>query len=266
MNIYFKELLNLRRSTIIWILSISAIIIFYLSIYPSFSQDVDVTKKLLSNIPINLRASLGISLDNVFTIFGFYSFIHLYILLAGSVQGMNLGISIGSKEDRDKTSDFLLTKPVKRSSILTAKIFASISSIIITNIFALSVTIITTKIVISDNYNLTTLILISLTLLFVQSFFLSLGTLISIIMLKIKSVVSISLPFVFGFFIVGMVGSIIGDDNVRYITPFKFFDNTYIINNNSYEYKFIIIEIIFIIVSTILSYIIYIKKDIRSVS
>ena len=82
---------------------------------------------------------------------------------------------------------------------------------------------------------------------------------------KIKSVLPISLGTVFAFFIIGMLASTTGDDAMRYITPFKYFDTSYIIKNSSYEASFIIIEIVFIIVAITASYFVYCKKDVHAV-
>ena len=52
---------------------------------------------------------------------------------------------------------------------------------------------------------------------------------------------------------------------MRYITPFKYFDTSYIMKNSSYEASFIIIEIVFIIVAITASYFVYCKKDVHAV-
>jgi ABC-2 type transport system permease protein len=95
--------------------------------------------------------------------------------------------------------------------------------------------------------------------------FLALGVVVSVVAGKIKSVISISLSTVFGFFIVSMLGSVIGDKAVRYISPFKYFDLVYIVKNAAYETSFIIIGLLFVITSIAASYLIYVKKDIHAV-
>jgi ABC-2 type transport system permease protein len=94
----------------------------------------------------------------------------------------------------------------------------------------------------------------------------AIGILFSVIIPKIKSVIAVSLPTVFAFFIIGTLGAILGNDNVRYITPFKFYDTSYVINNGGYETSFLLIEISFVVLATIASYVIYFKKDVRSAS
>jgi ABC-2 type transport system permease protein len=84
-------------------------------------------------------------------------------------------------------------------------------------------------------------------------------------MLKIRSVLSVSLGTVFGFFIINMFGSVIGEEALRYITPFKYFETGYIIKNGSYEVQFVILSLAFVIAATAASYIIYSRKDIHAV-
>ncbi|MHB8126389.1 MAG: ABC transporter permease subunit [Desulfitobacteriaceae bacterium] len=265
MNIYLHELKAYRKSTIIWTCTLTAMVILFLLIFPAFTKDVADFKKILGGLPEGLRKAIGLSLENVFSILGFYSYVFAYITLCGSIQAMNLGTSILSKEIRDKTADFLLTKPVSRTDIMTAKLLAALTSLVITNVIYLIVSSIIASAVTSEAYNVKTFLMISLTLFFIQLMFLSLGVLISVFIPKIKSVISISLSVVFGFFIINMLDSVIGDQAIRYITPFKYFDNTYIIKNASYETSFVILEIVWIIVALGMSYFIYSQKDIHAV-
>jgi len=264
MNIFLHELKAYRKSTIIWTLSLIAAMAFFLSIFPSFSKDAAEMNRLIQGYPEALRKAVGITID-LSSILGYYSCVFLYIVLCGSIQAMNLGISIISKEVSLKTADFLLTKPVSRSMILTSKIAAGITSLIITNIFYVPAALLIAFYVKTGPLDIKIFIMISITLLFLQLIFFSLGFLISIIFTKIKSVISVSLYFIFGSFIINMFESVIGEKTLRYITPFRYFDTAYIVNNGSYETAFLYISVIIIIAAFTLSYIIYSKKDIHTV-
>jgi len=89
--------------------------------------------------------------------------------------------------------------------------------------------------------------------------------LVSMVIPAIKSVLSISLGTVFGFFILNMFDSVIGKEAIRYLTPFKFFDLNRIIKEGSYETPFLIVGIVFVIVAITASYIIYGKRSIHAV-
>ena len=265
MNMFLHELKAYRKSTIIWTCSLAALVVVFLSLYPAFSKDVETVKNLFKGFPEAVRKAFGFEMENFFSILGFYSFLFMYVTLCGSIQAMNLGTSIVSKEIREKTADFLLSKPVSRKEILTAKLLAAFTSLVVTNTIFLIIANTMTMAVKSEDYSIKIFLLISITLFSIQLFFLSLGVVVSVIFSKIKSVISVSLSTVFGFFIISMVGSIIGDEAVRYITPYKFYDNAYIMNNASYEPVFVIIEVVFIITAIAASYLIYAKKDIHTV-
>lgn len=266
MNIFLRELKAYRKSTLIWIVSLSLLAFVFLNIFPAFTQDVESFRSILSKLPIQLRDTLDISLQSFFTIYGFFAYLLTFATLAGAVQAMNIGVGMLSKEFNGKTMDFLLTKPVSRTKVMTSKILASVCLILFTNLVFSITALITAKIISNESFDSDTFLLISATLLLVQVFFLALGTLFSVVIPKIKSVIAVSLPTVFTFFIIGMLGSIIGDEKVRYITPFKFFDSTYIINHSAYEMKFLAIEIVFIMIAITASYIIYMNKDVRTSS
>lgn len=265
MNIFLHELKAYRKSTILWSLSLAVVVIIFFSLFPSLSRDIDQMKNLLEGFPEGIRRGIGISLESFNNILGYYSFPFTFIILIGSIQAMNLGTSIVSKEVREKTVDFLLTKPMKRTKILTAKILAVITCLFITNSIYIVAASSIASAVKNEDYSFKLFFMISITLLFVQMIFMWLGVMISVIIPKIKSVLPISLATVFIFYFISFLSEADGGDVTRYITPFKYFDPDYIIKNGGYERSFIIISLVIIMVAMITSYRIYDKKDIHAI-
>ncbi|AZU64691.1 ABC transporter permease subunit [Neobacillus mesonae] len=265
MNMFLHELKAYRKSTFIWTLSLVAVLVLFMSMFPSLSKDAAEFKKLLEGYPESVRKAFGISLESITSLLGFYSYVFAYIVLCGSIQAMNLGLSILSKESREKTADFLLTKPVTRQQVVTAKLSAAITSLAATNLFYLAAAVITAQAVSDTSFDRQIFLLISLTAFLVECMFLTLGVLVSAVLSKIKAVLPLSLSTVFGLYILNMFGSVIGEKAVRYFTPFKYYDTTYIIQHSAYEVRFIIIEIVLVTAAVLASYIIYAKKDIHAV-
>ncbi|GHH98028.1 ABC transporter permease subunit [Neobacillus kokaensis] len=265
MNMFLHELKAYRKSTIIWAFSLVAILVLFMSMFPGLTRDAADFKKLLEGYPEGVRKAFGISLESITSLLGFYSYVFAYILLCGSIQAMNLGISILSKESREKTADFLLTKPVKRNQVVTAKLSAALTSLIITNGIYLAAAVIIAMAVSTKPFDIQTFTLISLTAFWVECMFLALGVLVSAVVTRIKSVLPLSLSTVFGFYVLNMFGAVIGEKAIRYLTPFKYYDTAYIIKHSSYETSYIIIEIIVIAGAIAASYMIYAKKDIHAV-
>lgn len=264
MNVYLQELKNYRKSTIVWALSLTLLSVIFLSMFPAFTKDITASQKILEGLPPAVRDGLGLSLKYFFTIFGFYSYMLTYILLAAAVQAMNLGVGIISKEVSGKTADFLMTKPISRASVMTSKFLAAVSLLLMTNVFLVTATVIAAKLLSPDAFSTKIFILLASTVLLVQIAFLALGILLAAFIPKIKSVISVSLPTVFTLFIIGTLGAILGNNSVRYISAFKFYDTTYIIVNSTYEIRFIALETVLVATAIILSYVAYIKKDIRA--
>jgi len=264
LNMYLHELKQYRRITIIWIVSLITAAALYMALYPSFAPQMEAMKKILASYPKALLAALGVG-PNVFLSFaGFYSIIMAYMMLAMSIQAMNIGTGIVAKEEHSHTAEFLLAKPVNRTQILTAKLLSALTIILITNAFFMAAMWAEISVLANTTMAGKIFILMTLTLFFVQLFFLGLGFLVSVTAPKIRSVLSISLSTVFVFYVIGIFDSIIGSTAVRYLTPFKFFDNQYIIKNGSYEPAFLVVEVVFLAAAIIAAYYFYLKRDIRT--
>lgn len=264
MNVFWHELKGYRKSTIGWAVSLGAMAILFLSLYPTFTKDIDASQKILEGLPLPVREALGISLANFFTIFGFFSYLFTFVALAGAVQAMNLGLGIIAKEDNGKTADFLLVKPITRSSVITQKLFAALAALVATNLVFGAVAFVSALLASAESFEPVPFLLITSSLFLIQLTFLALGMLVSVTLAKVKSMIAVTLPVVFGFFIVGSLGALIGNDTVRYITPFKFYEPSYIVQHSQYELRYIVVEAVFVALAMSVTYWVYNHKDIRS--
>lgn len=265
MNIYLHELKIYWKSSITWIYSILGILVFFMSIFPVIYEDIDFMQQMLANFPEEFLRAFGMATVDLSSELGFYSFVFSYVLIAGSIQAMNLGVSVLSSELREKTADFLLAKPVTRNKIITSKILAVFTHIFITNVIFVIATRITVDLFKKNTYDVRILLLISITLFFVQLFFVSFGLFSSVLIGKIRTVVPLSLGVVFGFYIINLLNDTLGDEKLTYLTPFAYFNSENIIKTGSYDPKYLILCGILIITFTVATYVIYSKKDIPSV-
>lgn len=265
MNMYLHEVRSLRRSTIIWTISIVALAALYFALYPGVASNAADFKTLMAGYPPSVQAILGVSLDTITTLLGFYSMIFSFVALCGAIQAMNLGVSILSKETRQRTADFLLVKPVSRASIVSAKLAAALTMIFATNLIYNVAAVIMANMV-KTAYSQKLFFMINATLLFIQLIFLAIGLVISVIVPRLKSVLPTSLGTVFGLFMVGALIATSPDDAERFISPFKYFDIPYILKNASYELPYLLFGAAIVVLGIVASYAIYIKKDIHAVS
>jgi ABC-2 type transport system permease protein len=264
MNIFKHEIKQNRGATIIWTIALVAIAAMYISIYPTIFQTAEIAK-VFDAFPEVYKKALGISDISLFTFAGLYGILLTFVILTGAVQAMNLGVGIVSKEVRNKTADFLLSKPVTRISILNQKLFSAVTLLLLTNIVFLAAAWGLIQAFIDVPFKFDVFIRSSLVLFWVQSFFFSIGFLLGVILPKIKSVIAVSLPVVFGFYILGLLDTVVGEEKIRYMTPFKFFDVSKLTSGGTYRTASLVYLGILVVLAIAGSYIVYKKKDIQAI-
>ena len=266
MNMYLHEVRSLLKSTVVWIIALAALAALYLLVYPGMMKDADDFRKLLEGYPPAVRAILGINLDFLTTIVGFYSMTFSFVTLCGAIQAANLGLSILSRESRERTADFLLVKPVPRTSIVSAKLLAAFTAILATNAVFCLFSLFMANLVKTGDFDLRIFMMINLSLLFIQLIFFALGMVISVFFQKLKNVLPLSLGIVFGLYAVGALLVANSDDTARYLSPFQYFDYAYIIRHGSYEPRYLFTGAAAAVISIVAAYVVYCKKDIHAVS
>ena len=173
-----------------------------------------------------------------------------------------LGADILSKEEKDKTSEFLFVKPIKRSKIITSKLLVSILFLLILNI----VTFVSSVLFCSQYEDISsTLFTLSIGLFFLQLIFLSIGMLISVVIKnsKLSKATSISTGILLLLYVTSKFIDMSDKLNfLKYLNPFKYFDTQELVYNGI-DYIYIILSFIIITVFISLTYILYNKKDLN---
>lgn len=265
MNVFLREVIAGRKSTLSWVVSMAGMVaMFMMGMYPAFTADIPAAKELLQGLPEAVRAAFSISIENFFTVFGFYAYFLSFATVAAAIQAMNAGAGVIAKEFSGKTADFLLSKPVTRAHVISAKLAAALVSVVATAVAFGVAGYLAALVATEEPFSAGTFFLLSLTLLLVQLFFMTLGALFAVLIPKIKTVIAVSLPTVFTFYIIGTLGEILGNEEVRWLTPFKFFDPVYIVNNTALERRFLLFEIVLIVLFVAATYVIFAKKNIRA--
>ncbi|TLG72919.1 ABC transporter permease subunit [Culicoidibacter larvae] len=263
MSIFRYECKANLKITLIWAVSLLALAIFFIILYPSFGQDVDKLNQVLAAYPPELVKALG--LGDLTSFAGFYGYAILYATLCAAIQATNLGIGILSKEGRVKTADFLLTKPVSRGAVVSAKLAAAVMMLLITQIVFVAGSTIAAILIAGDSVDMTTFMQINLGLVITQYVFFAIGFMIAGLLQKIRSVITLSLGIVFTFFALGLLDSVLDKDWLRYFIPFKYFDAPSIIANGGLEMQFVAVSVGVIIACIAAAYVMYLRRDVHAV-
>lgn len=261
MNLYQHELRQLRSSFLVWSVALSLISLLFLMLYPAFSDDLATSRALLERFPPALRDAFGLNLDTFFTFLGFYAYTFTYIALAGAAHAMSLGLGVMTRENRSKTTDFLLTKPITRRRAYLAKLAAALTILGATFIVYCLVSGALCVIVGVGEFDVGKCMVMNLVLLGLELWFLALGAFVSQIAHKIRSTSAHTLSFVFGLFIIGVLGALISEEAVRYLTPFKYVDYLAYAANGTIDARYVAVGATLMAAMFVASFLLYVKRD-----
>jgi ABC-2 type transport system permease protein len=265
MNVFRFEFKQLFRSTLSWSFALALTVIIFMSFYPVYYEQIAIMKPLFDNLPELLLKSLGVNVDTLFTGLGFYSFILMYVQLIAAMQGMMLGLGVVGKEVRLKMNDFILTKPLTRSSILIQKALAIFAHILITWTLLSILSTVMLLTVETGELNVQVFLLFTVSTLLLQVMFASIGILTAVLLRKLKSVVGVSMSVVFTLFVMNLMQAILDEPWLRYFSPFQWFEKAYIFYNSSYEWPMFGMWALISIGSCVGAYVVYTRKDIHAV-
>jgi ABC-2 type transport system permease protein len=265
--IYGYELRSRWKSVLIWSIALTVMVFFFFSIFQAFADQAELTNQLMANFPPVLLEAFGLNRMDFSTVIGFYSFIFVFAQLCLAIQAGNYGFGLVSVEESELTADFLLSKPVSRTQVMTSKLLAAITSLIITQLIVWAASF--TAIALfrgNRTYEPATLILLLVSMMILQLFFMSVGLTISLLVKRVRSVTPYSLGLGFGMYVLNAFAGIFGDVKLEYLTPFKHLDPAYIVQHKGYNLPLVLISAAVIVASLAISYWRYIRRDIPAVS
>lgn len=210
----------------------------------------------------SFTAAFGMDRLNFGTLIGFYAVECGNILgLGGAFYAAFCAVSILSKEEKDRTAEFLLTHPVSRKRIVTEKLLAVLIQITVMNlvIYALSVGSIA---VIGEEIPWKELNLLHLSYYLLQ---IELGGIcFGISAFLRKGSVGAGLGIATGMYFLNLIANIAEvADFLKYITPFGYAEGADIVTNGCLDGKMVAIGMTIAAVGILLAYMQYCKKDIR---
>ncbi|MCL2884012.1 MAG: ABC transporter permease [Oscillospiraceae bacterium] len=271
MNMYKQELRNHFKAMVGWTCAMTAIALIYCLFYPMIKDQMATFKDLISNMNPGMLSALGVSGGSsgvaamLTSITGFFSFVFTFSLLCAAIQAMNLGIGILSKEERERTADFLMTKPVSRSRIFTVKLLTALTVFVISDAVFTLLCGLLLPVIAGESLVMTQFLLMCLSLLLVQGMFFALGFVLSVALKKVRAVLPISLGAVFLFYAISAFAVNSPSDKLRFLTPFQYFKGEYILEKSAYELPYLIVCLAVIAVGAAVTYFLYKKRNIHAV-
>jgi ABC-2 type transport system permease protein len=266
-NIFRHEFRARLRSVLIWSLGLTFLITFFFFLFPVFADQAALMNEFMARYPQQLRAAFGLDRMDLATVLGFYGFLFMFAQLCLAIQAGNYGFGLVSIEETELTADFLLSKPVSRTQVLTSKLLAALASLGITDLVVWASTLVAILLFREGReFDGRTLVLLLLSVVIFQLFFLSVGLVISLLVKRVRSVTPYGLGLAFGAYILSAFSGVFGDVALELITPFKHLDPAYIVNHGAYDTPLVLLNVTVTVVSVAVAYWLYVRRDIPAVS
>lgn len=263
MNIYLREMRANLKALLIWCIGILFMIGGGLGKYAAMDEADKSVYQIMAGMPKPILALFGMVGLDISTASGFYAVIHVILLIMGTIYSAMLGAGIISKEERDKTSEFLFVKPASRVKIITAKILAALTNVLLFNVACLVFSIAVGVKVSQEEGFIRDIVALSLALLLVQILFLFIGTCMASITRKPAASANAATTVVMVTYLVSV--SIDLSDKLeilKYFTPYKYFEARSIIHGGSPEPLFLHLSSALIIIFLAGTYLFFPKRDI----
>lgn len=266
-NIFQHELPSRARSVFWWSVGIVAVHLLYLSIWPSFADQAAVIEKSMAQFPKAFLQAFGMDRISMATVAGYYSLIFLMVQIMLAIQASNYGVGLVSREESERTADFLLTKPVTRLAVLNSKLAAAAVALLITQavvwVSAFGGWALFNA---GHAYDKGALAFLLSSMLFFQAFFLAVGLATSLVVRLVRSTTPYALGLGLGMYVLGAFSDMLGDVKLEWLTPFKYFDAPTLIQNKAYEGRFLALDLLITAGALAFAYWRYLRRDIPTVT
>jgi ABC-2 type transport system permease protein len=265
MNVYLRELKAHRKALFFWSIGMVFLVASGIAKFAAYQTSGQSIASIVDQFPKTVQIIFGTNGFNLTKVSGYYGVLFLYIALMATAHAALLGSEMISKEERDRTSEFLFVRPIKRSRVITAKLFAGLTNLVILNVVTLLSSLYFINYFTKGRQDITHYILLMSAALFImQMIFFSIGTAVAGAVKKPKASGSIATSILVAtlllMFLINLNGRI---DALKYLTPFKYYDASAILASNMLDRVYIVISAGIIAAAIYATYYLYTRRDLN---
>lgn len=264
MNVFRREMKANRKALIIWSIGMIFLIASGMGKYAGFSASGQSINDFLAQMPQSLKAIMGMGTFDLTTASGYYGVLFIYVAMMATIHATMLGAMIISKEERDKTAEFLFVRPISRNEIITSKLFASLVNILIFNLVTYVSSILMVQKYSKGEAVFSDITRLMVGMLILQLIFLFIGTATAAISKHPKAAPSLAAGILLLTFMLSIAIDLNSRiENLKYLTPFKYFDAKNLMYDRGFEPVFLILSVVIIAVLFKTTYVFYIGRDLN---
>jgi ABC-2 type transport system permease protein len=262
LNIFLRELKDNLKALIIWSVCMFLTVLSGMGKYTAYSSGGN--SEVFDKMPHTMKALLGFGSFDVTTMSGFFALLFVYIALTAAIHAVLLGSGIIAKEERDKTTEFLMVKPVPRTTIITFKLLAALFNVVIINLVTLASSIAMVGVYNKGSDISGVIAMFFLSMFIIQLIFLSLGAMLSAVMKNPKASGSLAVGILMTSYIISKLTDLTDRVNVLNIfSPFKYFSYESILKGDGLSLGISLLSLFLAVAFSASTYFFYLKRDLK---
>lgn len=262
MTLFLHELRCGRLPLIIWTVAVSFLLAVSVLLYPEMKGEMEGMTDMFANMG-SFTDAFGMDQLNFGEFMGYFAVeCGNQLGLGGAMFAAIVGASALSREERDKTAEFLLTHPVSRRKVVLCKYFALLSQVVIFTV-GVSGTALLSAVIIGEEFDFGAILLLFLAYLLLQIQIASITFGLSAFLRK--GGIAAGLGVGLGFYFLGILSNLAETlEFLKFFTPFAYTEGGKIVNDLVIEPKYLAVGGIFTVLGVAAAFIKYCKKDIHS--
>ena len=259
MTIIKHELRQGKTAFLIWTASIGFLLSVCVFLFPEMKGEMEGISDVFASMG-SFTAAFGMDRLNFGTLIGYYAIECGNVLgLGGAFFASLCAVSMLSKEEKEKTAEFLFTHPINRTRIITEKLIAILMQITVMNliIYILSVG---SMVMIGEEIPWKEMNLMHLAYYILQVELA--GICFGISAFVRKGSVGIGLGIAIVMYFLNLIANIAEVAQfLKYITPFGYCDGADIVTNGKLDGGLVFIGMLLCMTGIIIAYLNYNQKD-----
>jgi len=264
LNLLLNELKNNLKGTVITSLVVVSYTAFSFLIYASMKENISKVTDFYYIMPESFQVAFNFHINQWDSVLGYYvTYFVYYVPIIAGCYSIILGTKLLSKEEQNKTAEFLLSRPISRNQIISSKLFTLFIHILGINLLAFFTGLYGSGIVSDWQFNIKSLAILHTYGCLMCLLFGILGFFITVMMKRAKAIIGIGIGIILGTYFFDIMIRVFGEVQfLLYLTPFKYIN----LEAHSPDYGFDAWRLIYFFgisgLLIILSYAFYRRKDI----
>ena len=242
-----KEMRLSRTLLLIWMGVVLLLCGFAYFEYLSLRESLGELAELIDTFPKILTIMFGVG-EELTSALGWYGCIYFWVAILNDSYAVYLGVSCVAKETVHGTAEYLFTKPIRRSKIVTAKALSGVCNLLVLTGFSGLCSYFTAILPLGGLEQPGAAVTTTVGMFLTEVVLFTIGLLISSLVRTYKNAARLGAGVLLGFYGLSMVADYLEVPALYYLTPLKYFD-VYTVARNGFSASFLLISIVIVLFS-----------------